>query len=91
MQENNSQENNSQSALFNHFNLNFELKSLLHSFQGSECAEFIFRDAKQFTGLCDAQTPDLKRLDVHFNACLTALNLAKYEVQLRHSQVEMQS
>ena len=41
--------------------------------------EFIFRDAKQFTGLCDAQTRDQKRLDFHFNACLTTLNLSKVE------------
>jgi hypothetical protein len=27
--------------------------------------EFIFRDAKQFTGLCDAQTRKLERLDYH--------------------------
>lgn len=40
--------------------------------------EFIFRDAKQFTGLCDAQTRHPDKLDFHFNAALTALNLAKY-------------
>lgn len=44
--------------------------------------EFIFRDAKQFTGLCDAQTRQPQTLDFHFNASLTALNLAKYEDQL---------
>lgn len=47
--------------------------------------EFIFRDAKQFTGLCDAQTRQSQSLDFHFNAALTALNLAKYEDQLRFS------
>lgn len=41
--------------------------------------EFIFRDAKQFTGLSDAQTRDKKRLDFHFNAALTTLNLSKAE------------
>jgi hypothetical protein len=41
--------------------------------------EFIFRDAKQFTGLGDAQTRDAKKLDFHFNASLSALNLAKYD------------
>lgn len=50
--------------------------------------EFIFRDAKQFTGLCDAQTRDPKKLDFHFNASLTALNLAKYEVQCSSPQTE---
>lgn len=42
--------------------------------------EFLFRDAKQFTGLCDCQARDQKRLDFHFNASLTALNLAKAEL-----------
>ena len=48
--------------------------------------EFIFRDAKQFTGLCDAQTRDAKKLDFHFNANLSALNLAKYDDHQRRSQ-----
>jgi len=41
--------------------------------------EFIFRDAKQFAGLEDCQARDLVKLEFHFNACLTALNLAKVE------------
>ena len=41
--------------------------------------EFIFRDAKQFTGLSDPQTRDQKRLNFHFNAALTTLNLSKAE------------
>ena len=36
--------------------------------------EFLFRDAKQFTGLCDCQARDQKRLDFHFNAS-SKLNL----------------
>lgn len=47
--------------------------------------EFIFRDAKQFTGLCDCQSRHAQTLDFHFNASLTALNLAKYQAQL-HTQ-----
>lgn len=42
--------------------------------------EFLFRDAKQFTGLADGQMRDEKRLNFHFNASLTSLNLAKAEV-----------
>ena len=41
--------------------------------------EFIFRDAKQFTGLTDCQARDAQKLDFHFNASLTALNIAKWE------------
>ena len=47
--------------------------------------EFIFRDAKQFTGLSDAQTRDQKRLDFHFNAVLTTLNIAKAEHLQTHA------
>ena len=42
--------------------------------------EFLFRDAKQFTGLTDCQARDANRLHFHFNASLTALNIAKVEL-----------
>lgn len=47
--------------------------------------EFIFRNAKQFTGLQDCQARDLPKLDFHFNASLTALNLARAEAQQQHT------
>jgi DDE superfamily endonuclease len=47
--------------------------------------EFIFRDAKQFTGLCDCQSRQQQSLDFHFNASLAALNIAKLEQQQTHS------
>lgn len=46
--------------------------------------EFIFRDAKQFIGLEDCQARDLVKLEFHFNASLTALNLAKVESSQPH-------
>lgn len=39
--------------------------------------EFIFRDAKQFTGLTDCQARDKDALSFHFNASFTTLNLLK--------------
>lgn len=39
--------------------------------------EFIFRDARQFTGLADCQARQPEALDTHVNASFTALNLAK--------------
>lgn len=42
--------------------------------------EFLFRDAKQFTGLSDCQARDQQKSEFHFNASLSALNLAKLEV-----------
>ena len=41
--------------------------------------EFIFRDAKQFTGFSDCQARDKEALHFHFNAALTALNVLKIE------------
>jgi len=39
--------------------------------------EFLYRDAKQFTGLEHCQSRKEKRMDFHFNASLTAVSLAK--------------
>jgi Transposase DDE domain len=47
--------------------------------------EFIFRDAKQFTGLGDCQARDADKLDFHFNLSLTALNLAKADLLQKHA------
>ncbi len=50
--------------------------------------EFIFRDAKQFTGLCDCQARCEESLDFHFNASLAALNLAKIEARNEYDQMK---
>ena len=39
--------------------------------------EFIYRDAKQFTGLNDCQARNANSLDFAFNASLSAVNIAK--------------
>ena len=44
--------------------------------------EFLYRDAKQFTGLNDCQARSENKLHFHFNASLTAVNLAKVEYHL---------
>lgn len=41
--------------------------------------EFLFRDAKQFTGLADFQTRSEARIAFHVNASMTALNFLKRE------------
>ena len=43
--------------------------------------EFIFRDAKQFMGLNDCQARDENKLDFHFNASLSAVNIARQAIQ----------
>lgn len=39
--------------------------------------EFLFRDAKQLTGLCHCQARDTRALDFAFNLSLAAINVAK--------------
>ena len=46
--------------------------------------EFLFRDAKQFTGLCDSQARSQAKLDFHFNASLTAVTLATLEARQQY-------
>jgi hypothetical protein len=41
--------------------------------------EFLFRDAKQFTGLNNCQARDKEKLEFHFNTSLTAVSLARME------------
>ena len=43
--------------------------------------EFLFRDAKQFTGLSDCQARSKAKLDFHFNASLRAVTFAKLEAR----------
>jgi hypothetical protein len=63
-----------------------DAKVMMQYYQARFQIEFIFRDAKQFAGLSDAQTRNPQRLGFHFNAALSALNLAKYQEQMRHAQ-----
>ncbi len=41
--------------------------------------EFLYRDARQFTGLTTCQARSENKLDFHFNAALTVVNLAKQD------------
>ena len=69
------------------FSTDIELtgEQILEYYQARFQIEFIFRDAKQFTGLSNCQSRSGQCLDFHFNASLIALNLAKYEAYNRHS------
>lgn len=60
-----------------------DAEQILLNYQARFQIEFIFRDAKQFAGLADCQSRQSQKLDFHFNAALCALNLAKYQAQLR--------
>ncbi|HEX9872550.1 MAG TPA: transposase [Candidatus Tectomicrobia bacterium] len=46
--------------------------------------ELLFRDAKQFTGLCDSQARSQATLDFHCKASVTAVTLARLEARQQH-------
>lgn len=48
--------------------------------------EFLFRDAKQFTGLSDCQARSQAKLQFHFAASLTAVTLAKLEARQQRDE-----
>ena len=50
--------------------------------------EFIFREAKQFTGLSDCQSRKKEALAFHFNASLATLNLARIEAVTAHQSTD---
>jgi hypothetical protein len=50
--------------------------------------EFVFRDARQFTGLADGQARSPEAIETHVNASLMALNLAKVTLQETQTAAE---
>lgn len=66
-------------ALLFSTDLDLDAVVLFHLYKARFQIEFLFRDAKQFTGLADAQTRNSGRLAFHFKAALTTLNIAKIE------------
>jgi hypothetical protein len=52
---------------------------ILDCYQSRFQIEFLYRDAKQYTGLNDSQARSENKLNFQFNAALTAINIAKVE------------
>ncbi|MEO0942468.1 MAG: transposase, partial [Cyanobacteria bacterium J06642_12] len=61
--------------------LSLEAMSLYRYYQARFQIEFIFRDAKQFLGLADAQACSPIALNTHVTVSPTALNLPKAELR----------
>lgn len=57
--------------------LNLSARSILEYYQLRFKIEFLFRDAKQFTGLNHCQARNDLSLDFHFNLSMAAVNLAQ--------------
>jgi len=62
-------------------NTETEIKAIdiFNYYQSRFQIEFLYRDSKQFTGLNDSQARSENKLYFHFNAALTAINIAKIE------------
>lgn len=52
---------------------------ILDCYQSRFQIEFLYRDAKQYTGLNDSQARSENKLNFQFNAALTTINIAKVE------------
>ncbi len=59
--------------------LSLEALEILDYYRTRFQIEFIYRDTKQYTGLNDCQARSENKLNFHFNASLTAVNIAKVE------------
>jgi hypothetical protein len=66
-------------ALLFSTDINLRPESVYAYYKARFQIEFIFRDAKQFTGLCDCQSRKESSLNFHFNTSLSALNIAKLD------------
>lgn len=66
-------------ALLFSTDLNLSALNIYRFYKARYQIEFLFRDAKQFTGLTDCQSRSQSRLNHHFNASFAALNLIKIE------------
>ncbi len=60
-------------------NLEMNAEKIVKYYRSRFQIEFIYRDAKQHCGLTHCQARSRNKLDFHFNAALTAVNLAKIE------------
>ena len=54
-------------------------KKIVQYYRSRFQIEFLYRDAKQHCGLTNCQARSENKLNFHFNAALTAVNLAKME------------
>ena len=66
-------------ALLYSTDVNLEAKVLIRYYKARFQIEFLFRDAKQFTGFGNCQSCRKEAVNMHINTSLTTLNLLKVE------------
>ncbi len=82
---------NNRYALLACTDLNLCARTIVEYYQLRFQIEFLFRDAKQFTGLTHCQARDEQALDFHFNMSLTAINIAQLHMMNDHTNKSMNS
>jgi hypothetical protein len=70
-------------ALLFSTDLALSAKTIYRYYKARFQIEFLFRDAKQFTGLSDCQARSAGKLHFHFNASLSPVSFAKLEARQR--------
>lgn len=76
-----------QHVLFYSTDLDLPPLDILRYYRARFQIEFVFRDSKEFAGLCDCQARTKEKLHWHFNISLTALNFAKVQDHLGKKSV----
>jgi len=69
--------------------LNLDAAKIIDYYQLRFQIEFLFRDAKQFTGLTHCQARSKEKLHFHFNLSLAAINLANLKLNLDPTIISM--
>lgn len=75
-------------ALLFSTDLNLNAIKIYRYYKARYQIEFLFRDAKQFTGLGDCQSRNKESLHYHFNSSFAALNSVKIQEQLDRCDYE---
>src|SRR5256712_1189852 len=76
---------NRQAVLFS-TDLHLDALTIYRDYKARFQIEFLFRDAKQFTRLADCQARSQAKLNLHFNASLSAVTLAKLAARQQHGE-----
>lgn len=71
--------------------LNLSARQIVQFYQLRFKIEFLFRDAKQFTGLTHCQARDEQSIDFHLNLSLAAVNLLQLHLMQNSTNLSMNS
>jgi hypothetical protein len=84
------QSNGSYAVLFS-TDLNLDAHTIFLYYKGRYQIEFLFRDAKQYTGLTECQARSESKMHFHFNASLTTVSIAKAVYFLKDRKTKTES